>query len=174
MDLFCEVLFINLPNLKTVNNNSESQQILIKSMEKSSEVVAAADLPSSDWIFKVVWKCLWKIAGLMEDLFLGSQWSIILGYRRLSVKFLFTSLFPIFPFLLQCFPIFRQILFKMELLSIGKIKKRIITMSCYVKEMRNRHAVSITLWIIFGGNLMDVPDVYHHFSLYITLFFLSL
>jgi hypothetical protein len=31
--------------------------------------VAAADLPSSDWIFKVVWKCLWKIAGLMEDLF---------------------------------------------------------------------------------------------------------
>ena len=30
--------------------------------------------------------CLWKIAGLMEDLFLGSQWSIILGYRRLSVK----------------------------------------------------------------------------------------
>merc|ERR1711893_492758 len=38
-------------------------------------------------------KCLWKIAGLMEDLFLGSQWSIILGYRRLSVKFLFTSHF---------------------------------------------------------------------------------
>ena len=37
-------------------------------------------------------KCLWKIAGLMEDLFLGSQWSIILGYRRLSVKFLFSSL----------------------------------------------------------------------------------
>ena len=35
-------------------------------------------------------KCLWKIAGLMEDLFLGSQWSIILGYRRLSVKFLFS------------------------------------------------------------------------------------
>ena len=34
-------------------------------------------------------KCLWKIAGLMEDLFLGSQWSIILGYRRLSVKFSF-------------------------------------------------------------------------------------
>ena len=27
-----------------------------------------------------------EIAGLMEDLFLGSQWSIILGYRRLSVK----------------------------------------------------------------------------------------
>ena len=23
----------------------------------------------------------------LEDLFLGSQWSIILGYRRLSVKF---------------------------------------------------------------------------------------
>ena len=40
--------------------------------------------------FPVSWeeeeKCLWKIAGLMEDLFLGSQWSIILGYRRLSVK----------------------------------------------------------------------------------------
>ena len=31
-----------------------------------------------------------EIAGLMEDLFLGSQWSIILGYRRLSVKFLFS------------------------------------------------------------------------------------
>merc|ERR1712113_450593 len=47
-----------------------------------------------------VWKCLWKIAGLMEDLFLGSQWSIILGYRRLSVKFLFTSLF-LLPFFLS-------------------------------------------------------------------------
>jgi hypothetical protein len=26
----------------------------------------------------------------MEDLFLGGQWSIILGYRRLSVKSLFS------------------------------------------------------------------------------------
>merc|ERR1712129_175400 len=31
-------------------------------------------------------ECLWKIAGLMEDLFLGGYRSIILGYRRLSVK----------------------------------------------------------------------------------------
>jgi hypothetical protein len=28
----------------------------------------------------------------LEDLFLGSQWSIILGYRRLSVKSLIISL----------------------------------------------------------------------------------
>ena len=40
-------------------------------------------------------KCLWKIAGLMEDLFLGSQWSIILGYRRLSVKFLLINFLSI-------------------------------------------------------------------------------
>ena len=32
------------------------------------------------------WKCPWKIECFLEDLFLGSQWSIILGYRRLSVK----------------------------------------------------------------------------------------
>ena len=32
-------------------------------------------------------KCPWKIGCFLEDLFLGSQWSIILGYRRLSVKF---------------------------------------------------------------------------------------
>ena len=38
---------------------------------------------------------LWKIAGLMEDLFLGSQWSIILGYRRLSVKFLLINFLSI-------------------------------------------------------------------------------
>merc|ERR1739838_117677 len=44
-------------------------------------------------------KCLWKIAGLMEDLFLGSQWSIILGYRRLSVKFLFFFTHSLFLFL---------------------------------------------------------------------------
>ena len=31
-------------------------------------------------------KCPWKIECFLEDLFLGSQWSIILGYRRLSVK----------------------------------------------------------------------------------------
>ena len=31
----------------------------------------------------------WKIECFLEDLFLGSQWSIILGYRRLSVKFSF-------------------------------------------------------------------------------------
>ena len=29
-----------------------------------------------------------EIEWFLEDLFLGSQWSIILGYRRLSVKFL--------------------------------------------------------------------------------------
>ena len=45
-------------------------------------------------------KCLWKIAGLMEDLFLGSQWSIILGYRRLSVKFFFFILNNFFVFAL--------------------------------------------------------------------------
>jgi len=28
----------------------------------------------------------WKIEYFLEDLFLGGQWSIILGYRRLSVK----------------------------------------------------------------------------------------
>ena len=53
--------------------------------------------------FPVSWeeeeKCLWKIAGLMEDLFLGSQWSIILGYRRLSVKFLFFFTHSLFLFL---------------------------------------------------------------------------
>ena len=105
MDLFCEVLFINLPNLKTVNNNSESQQILIKSMEKSSEVVAAADLPSSDWIFKVVWKCLWKIAGLMEDLFLSDSLSFasltclsipILIYHYMLLLLLYQFMFFIF------------------------------------------------------------------------------
>jgi len=31
-------------------------------------------------------KCPWKIECFLEDLFLGSQGSIILGYRRLSVK----------------------------------------------------------------------------------------
>ena len=31
-------------------------------------------------------KSPWKIERFLEDLFLGSQWSIILGYRRLSVK----------------------------------------------------------------------------------------
>ena len=31
-------------------------------------------------------KCPWKIECFLEDLFLGSQWLIILGYRRLSVK----------------------------------------------------------------------------------------
>ena len=51
--------------------------------------------------FPVSWeeeeKCLWKIAGLMEDLFLGSQWSIILGYRRLSVKsFIFMNFMILF------------------------------------------------------------------------------
>ena len=35
----------------------------------------------------------------MEDLFLGSQWSIILGYRRLSVKFLFFFTHSLFLFL---------------------------------------------------------------------------
>ncbi len=30
----------------------------------------------------------WKIECFLEDLFLGGQSSIILGYRRLSVKFL--------------------------------------------------------------------------------------
>ena len=30
-----------------------------------------------------------KYECFLEDLFLGSQWSIILGYRRLSVKFLY-------------------------------------------------------------------------------------
>ena len=45
---------------------------------------------------EVLRKCLWKIAGLMEDLFLGSQWSIILGYRRLSVKSFFFSNFSVF------------------------------------------------------------------------------
>ena len=40
---------------------------------------------------RILWavrKCPWKIDCFLEDLFLGSQWSIILGYRRLSVKFL--------------------------------------------------------------------------------------
>ena len=32
-------------------------------------------------------KCPWKIECFLEDLFLGSQRSIILGYRRLSVKY---------------------------------------------------------------------------------------
>ena len=32
-------------------------------------------------------KCPWKIECFLEDLFLGSQWSIILGYIWLSVKF---------------------------------------------------------------------------------------
>jgi len=32
-------------------------------------------------------KSLWKIECFLEDLFLGGQLSIILGYRRLSVKF---------------------------------------------------------------------------------------
>jgi hypothetical protein len=31
-------------------------------------------------------KCPWKIEYFLEDLFLGSQWSIILRYRRLSDK----------------------------------------------------------------------------------------
>ena len=38
---------------------------------------------------KIDWqprKCPLKIECFLEDLFLGSQWSIILGYRRLSVK----------------------------------------------------------------------------------------
>ena len=34
----------------------------------------------------IIEKCPWKIECFLEDLFLGSQWSIILGYRRLSVK----------------------------------------------------------------------------------------
>ena len=37
----------------------------------------------------------------MEDLFLGSQWSIILGYRRLSVKF--PEEIAVFPFLFLYF-----------------------------------------------------------------------
>ena len=28
----------------------------------------------------------WNLECFVEDLFLGGQWSIILGYRRLSVK----------------------------------------------------------------------------------------
>jgi len=35
-------------------------------------------------------KCPWKIECFLEDLFLGSQWSIILGYIWLSVKFSLT------------------------------------------------------------------------------------
>merc|ERR1712032_727037 len=42
---------------------------------------------------KVPKKCPWKIECFLEDLFLGSQWSIILGYIWLSVKF--SSLFSI-------------------------------------------------------------------------------
>ena len=50
----------------------------------------------------------WKIECFLEDLFLGSQWSIILGYRRLSVKFslwslLFSLLFSDFSFILSIF-----------------------------------------------------------------------
>ena len=33
----------------------------------------------------------WTIECFLEDLFLGSQWSIILGYIWLSVKFFFSS-----------------------------------------------------------------------------------
>ena len=37
-------------------------------------------------LFNLWEKYPWKIECFLEDLFLGSQWSIILGYRRLSVK----------------------------------------------------------------------------------------
>ena len=37
-------------------------------------------------------KCPAKIEWFLEDLFLGSQWSIILGYRQLSVKSLTIAL----------------------------------------------------------------------------------
>ena len=37
-------------------------------------------------------KSPWKIECFLEDLLLGSQWSIILGYRRLSDKFLGVNL----------------------------------------------------------------------------------
>ena len=44
--------------------------------------------PSKILLIKIWEKCPWKIECFLKDLFLGGQSSIILGYRRLSVKFL--------------------------------------------------------------------------------------
>ena len=43
-------------------------------------------------IYGFIFTIPWKIERFLEDLFLGSQWSIILGYRRLSVKFFISSI----------------------------------------------------------------------------------
>ena len=61
-------------------------------------------------------KSLWKIECFLEDLFLGGQLSIILGYRRLSVKF---SWFLILVHGLYLLVIFHQLLiFKRDLVII--------------------------------------------------------
>ena len=41
---------------------------------------------SFNYIFNLLMNYLWNHECFVEDLFLGGQWSIILGYRRLSVK----------------------------------------------------------------------------------------
>ena len=77
---YCSTMSGSRSDLTAVNRYAATHIVERKLLNSS-----LTNLPSYE-AFNLWEKYPWKIECFLEDLFLGSQWSIILGYRRLSVK----------------------------------------------------------------------------------------